>query len=236
MVIAGAGPVGLLIALRLGQANINTLVLERHSSLLPAIRAMVYQPLVLPALQSLGILEKVKEKAFLNREGIFWRDVGGNVLAKLPMEEENIKGDGCAEDDFEGILLLGQERMTRLILEALEEFKSVQVRFGYQACGVDQQDQERPAKVLVRKPKAHASDDDVIVEADQVIAADGANSTIRNALGIPFEGFTWPNMKMIGADIYYDFIGENGYGPLNFIVVSLKIHKEQLDLRELTDE
>ncbi|KAL9621879.1 MAG: hypothetical protein Q9160_003700 [Pyrenula sp. 1 TL-2023] len=179
---------------------------------------MVYQPLVLPALQSLGILEKVKEKAFLNREGIFWRDVNGNVLAKLPMDDTDSNGEKRGGEDFEGILLLGQERMTRLILESLEEWISVHVMFGYQACGVDQQDQERPARVLVRKPKEHSSDDEVIIEAEYVIAADGANSTIRRAIGIPFEGFTWPNMKMIGADIYYDFIGENGYGPLNFIV------------------
>jgi 2-polyprenyl-6-methoxyphenol hydroxylase-like FAD-dependent oxidoreductase len=41
VVIVGGGPVGLLTALRLGQAGIDTLVLEAHDSVLPATRAVV---------------------------------------------------------------------------------------------------------------------------------------------------------------------------------------------------
>jgi cation diffusion facilitator CzcD-associated flavoprotein CzcO len=42
LLVVGAGPVGLLIALRLGQASISTLVLESHHTPLPTARAMVY--------------------------------------------------------------------------------------------------------------------------------------------------------------------------------------------------
>lgn len=39
--IVGGGPVGLLTALRLGQAGVDTLVLEAHDSVLPTTRAVV---------------------------------------------------------------------------------------------------------------------------------------------------------------------------------------------------
>ena len=41
VLIVGAGPVGLLTALRLGQAGIDTLVIEAHNEILPTTRAMV---------------------------------------------------------------------------------------------------------------------------------------------------------------------------------------------------
>lgn len=39
--IVGGGPVGLLVALRLGIAGVDTLVLEAHDSVLPTTRAVV---------------------------------------------------------------------------------------------------------------------------------------------------------------------------------------------------
>jgi 2-polyprenyl-6-methoxyphenol hydroxylase-like FAD-dependent oxidoreductase len=59
VLIVGAGPLGLLIALRLGQASIPTLVLESHHTLLPTTRAMVYMPVIIPVLRKLGILSTV---------------------------------------------------------------------------------------------------------------------------------------------------------------------------------
>ena len=42
VVIVGAGPVGLLTALKLGQRGISTLVVEKHSGILDAARAIAY--------------------------------------------------------------------------------------------------------------------------------------------------------------------------------------------------
>lgn len=42
VVVVGAGPVGLLTALKLGQKGVSTLVLEKHSEILDASRAIAY--------------------------------------------------------------------------------------------------------------------------------------------------------------------------------------------------
>ena len=51
-----------------------------------------------------------------------------------------------------------------------------------------------------------------------VYKTNGANSTVRRLSCIRFEGFTWNEFRMIGADVYYDFAKANGYTLLNFIV------------------
>ena len=83
VLIVGAGPVGLLTALRLGQAGINTTVIEAHETILPTTRAMVYMPVVIPVLKKLGLMHRVAQEGYLNRDGIMWRDLDGNPLAHI---------------------------------------------------------------------------------------------------------------------------------------------------------
>ena len=58
-------------------------------------------PIVIPVLKKLGILEAVKHEAFLNRQGITWRDIEGRPLANLPLTDDT-------SGEFGGVLLLGQ--------------------------------------------------------------------------------------------------------------------------------
>ena len=58
VIIVGAGPVGLLTALKLGQEGIDTLVLERSEGLVQAQKALVCHPIVLDLLETLGVLPK----------------------------------------------------------------------------------------------------------------------------------------------------------------------------------
>jgi 2-polyprenyl-6-methoxyphenol hydroxylase-like FAD-dependent oxidoreductase len=201
--IAGAGPVGLLIALRLGQAGIKTLVLERHHEILHTTRAVAYQPVVLKMLDDLGLRQRIEESAHLNKQGIFWRDVHGKQLGHLPMPED------------EHILLFGQYRMAKLILEEIEKYPCVQVRFGVQYVGCEQNDSNPYVTVMAHET---ASDNDTTFSTDWLIGTDGANSTVRRSLCIPFEGFSYTDFRMVGADVYYDFAAGEYGSVMNFIV------------------
>lgn len=195
---------GLLIALRLGRAGVKTLVVERHDDLLPTTRAMVYQPVVLERLRDLGILYRVEEFAHLNQQGIYWRDINGNELGHLPIPSH------------EHILLLGQWRMNILILDELAKYPSVEVRFSTAYAGCIQEDDH--VKVMAHESSAE-TDDDIMYTADWLVGTDGANSSVRRSLCVPFEGFSFTDFRMIGADVLYDFGNEQYNGSLlNFIV------------------
>jgi 2-polyprenyl-6-methoxyphenol hydroxylase-like FAD-dependent oxidoreductase len=202
--------VGLLVALRLGQQGIKTLVLEAHETLLPTTRAMVYMPVVNRVLRELGILGLVMGHAFLNRDGVAWRDTQGDILAQLPL------GTDSTGDDFEGVLLIGQSRMNALVLQELKKYPSVDVRFGHRCVGIE----DLPTANLVSVMVAHKNvvGGDEVFKGRFVLGTDGANSSVRRMMCIPFEGFTWPDFRMVGVDVNYDFPRENGWTPLNFVV------------------
>lgn len=209
VIIVGAGPVGLLTALRLGQSGVKTLVIEAHHELLQTTRAIVYMPVVLPVLENLGILDTIIKHAYLNREGVKWRDLSGKVLAHLPL-------GGDDPEEFGGVLLIGQWRMNELILQELKNHPSVQVLFGMRCVGLE--DKEDCDHVKVMTHTGSLLDDDAFFHARYVLATDGANSSTRRMMCIPFEGFTFQDFKMIGTDIIYDFAGLEGLSPLNFVV------------------
>ena len=201
---------GLLTALRLGQAGISTLVLEAHHELLPTTRAMVYMPVVIPVLRKLGILEIVQEHAYLNHGGVVWRKVNGEPLAHLPLSSSD-------PSEFGGVLLIGQAKMNALILEEVKKYPNVEVLFGWRCVGIEDLPHHDSVKVMVHQKAAQ--DDDKIFEGDYILATDGANSTVRRMLCIPFEGFTYEEFVMIGCDVIYDFVKENGLqSRLNFVV------------------
>ncbi|ETI24453.1 hypothetical protein G647_03822 [Cladophialophora carrionii CBS 160.54] len=233
VLISGAGPVGLLIALRLGQAGIDTLLVEKHASLQPATRAMVYMPVVIPVLTALGIFDKVREEAFLNTEGITWRDATGRPLGRLrlgmSLPESGHDGDG-GDQLFGGVLLLGQWKMARLILDEITQYPCVEVCFGVECVGIqerqqqEQQQQQHPTEATEAATTTaivtlheRGTGAEIAIEATYVVGADGANSSVRRIMSIPFHGFSYP-WKMIGADVLYDFVAEEGFSPVNFIV------------------
>ncbi|CZR68400.1 uncharacterized protein PAC_18299 [Phialocephala subalpina] len=97
VLIAGAGPVGPLLALRLGQASINTIVLESHKKLLPTIRAMVYMPIVLNTFRKLDIFDTIITQSYPNYSGVSWRDIDGNELFSTLVRALCVKAPSVAQ-------------------------------------------------------------------------------------------------------------------------------------------
>ena len=95
---------------------------------------MVYMPIVLTALRGLWILQKVMDNAFLNHDGVAWRNVQGEMLGQLP-----VGGEGSGE--FDGVLVIGQRKMNSLVLGELEKYPCVQVKFGQRVVGLEDIDQ-----------------------------------------------------------------------------------------------
>jgi len=64
VIISGAGPVGLITALKLAKAGVDVLVLEADDAVSDAPRACIYFGATIAALDSLGLLEDVEKFAF----------------------------------------------------------------------------------------------------------------------------------------------------------------------------
>ncbi len=205
----GAGPVGLLVALRLGQQGIPTLVLESHHKLLPTTRAMVYMPMVNRCLHELGLTDIIQKNAFMNPDGVTWRDMDANRLAQLPL--------GTDESGlFGGTYHIGQARMNELVLQEIRNYPSVEVKFGFRCVGLEDDPSSPTVKLMAHENSLPS--DDTVFECQYVLGTDGNASSVRRMLCIPFEGFSYAEFKLIGVDLLFDFTKELGLTPLNFFV------------------
>lgn len=204
VVVVGAGPVGMLNALGIARQGIPVTVLERHEDIVRAPRAVVYHWATLDGLDRLSILDSAVRAGFLKQDYCFlnWR-TGERVRYGLSSLE------GSVAHPFN--LHLRQDRFVEVMLETIErESLPVDVRWARQVIGV----QNHEDRVVVN---ALCPDGTPERHQDQwVIGADGAGSAVRTLLGLPFEGFTWPE-RFVATDVVYPF-EEEGYDQTTFVV------------------
>ena len=181
VVIAGAGPVGMVGALRLAQAGVPVLVLERGDDLATDSKASTFHPPTLELLEQLGVIDEVLAQG-LKAPVFQQRTREGDVLANLDLTELS------DVTKYPYRIQLEQSKLTRLILPVLRELPGVEIRFGQH---VDRaEDAGDHARIYV-------NGDPEPIEADWLIGCDGANSMVRQGLGFEFDGVTFPERFLV---------------------------------------
>ncbi|KAI9765810.1 MAG: hypothetical protein M1840_007092 [Geoglossum simile] len=207
VVIIGAGPVGLFLGLNLAREGIEVLVLEAEADIVPSPRALMYFPIVLHEFERLGILDEVVNAGYKNQEGLCFRTPAGGsdkVLAKIPPGK-------APKGTIDFGVQLGQHKLTSIIRKHARECSSFSLR--YSARFVDLQEEDDYVNVEASSPDGNRS----FFSARFVVGCDGASSSVRKALQIPFEGFTWEDWRFLAINIRYDFAA-HGYPAANHIL------------------
>jgi 3-(3-hydroxy-phenyl)propionate hydroxylase/6-hydroxy-3-succinoylpyridine 3-monooxygenase len=191
ILIVGAGPSGLLTALGLAQRGVGVTVLEAEPEIPRSPRATVYHAVLLDGLERLGVLADADAAGFRNSR-LTWiaYETGDRVEVDLSPASN---------------LHLGQYELGQIALRHAID-AGVDVRFGTRATGLTPHDD----RVVVAVDGADE------IEAPWVVGADGARSSVRRALGLGFEGTTWPE-RFVATNIRYPF-DERGWGIANFLL------------------
>lgn len=183
VLIAGAGPCGMMMSLLLAKYGVRSRLLERRERLASVPRAHAVNGKTLEIGKSVGLdPARVHDAALPPAIGgmvRFWSTLGGAYFGGLPYERQD---DGVLEIASQKLANISQPRFEALLLElvqgnALITFeRGVQVR-SLEACeeGVCLTVEERTGQLTTRSG-AYA------------VAADGAGSSLRAALGIPMVG------------------------------------------------
>lgn len=177
VLVVGAGPVGLLAALRLRQLGIEVRLIDQQ----PELRAHTF-PVVLHA-QSLRLLQQLGVSAAL-----FWRGRQVRRLAVYTEYERRAVLDLHVPAGLTaGALTLPQDILRRALTNELAR-RGVSVEWDTRLALLQQDartvwgrlTRETPASLLLPASRSEVA----AFEADFVIGADGYESTVRDALGV----------------------------------------------------
>jgi 3-(3-hydroxy-phenyl)propionate hydroxylase len=195
VIVAGAGPVGLLTALVLAKQGVPVLVLEAEAGLTLDLRAGTYHPPSLEMMAPYGITDEMHATAIkVPRWQI--RDRKEGVIVEWDI--------GLIKDltPYPYRLHLEQHRLTPIILAKLRECPAAEVRFSHEVADFTQ----TAEKVTVTAKTPGGTEQ---LESQWLVGADGGRSAVRRCMGVAFDGYTWPE-RFVVASTSYDF-APHGY-------------------------
>lgn len=177
VIVVGAGPAGLLLALMLAKKGIQVQVLDSEKTLDNRPRATHYGNPAMYELARAGVADQIREAGFVP-EGVCWRKLDGTMLAHL---DANVLGD-----DPNRMACLGLNQVSQIIYKNLIAQPSAEVKWQHKVTGLGQDKDQ--AWVDVETPEGKQR-----LEATYVVGCDGANSQIRRSLfgDWEFPGKTW---------------------------------------------
>lgn len=183
--IVGAGPVGLVTALRLADFGIASVLLEAKPELLKqGSKACLIQGDVLEILDKFGCAEPIRD------EGITWTIARTYVRNQVIRSAEYPRSLG-----FGPFVNISQHRIEQLLVEAAEQNPLCDVRWGHEVVAVSQDDDSATVRVQT------AGADDVAAEQDltfgYVVACDGVRSKMRELMNVEWTGYTHKDRFLI---------------------------------------
>ncbi len=190
VLIVGAGPVGLTLALDLGQRGIRCLLIERNETSIQLPKMERCNARTMEIYRRLGVAEKIRD-AGLPREApmdvFLATSLADPAIVHLPYPSvAAAKADIAAHNDGTRLLepyqLISQYTLEPLLRSIVEELPSVTVRFSCELTVFSQDDDSVTAQLCGR------DGGQATVKANFLVGCDGGSSTVRKQLGIVLQG------------------------------------------------
>lgn len=190
VVIAGAGPVGLVCALALARQGVDVTVLEMEDDLILDQRAGSIQPSTVEMLDRLGLADEFIARGLVAPTYHFRDRETGKVVAEFDyavLKEET---------PYPFVLQYEQYKVTRDIY-AKHGDRDFKVLFCRRVTRVEQ-DADR-VTITAEGPNGTET-----FTCSYLIGADGSHSVVRQSQEIAFEGFTYAE-RFVKIATFYDF-------------------------------
>jgi 2-polyprenyl-6-methoxyphenol hydroxylase-like FAD-dependent oxidoreductase len=189
VLIVGAGPVGLTLALDLGQRGVRCVLIERNETSIQLPKMERCNARTMEIYRRLGIAEKVRD-AGLPRSAPM--DVFlATSMADLPLARlacpsvAEAKAEIAAHNDgrpLEPYQLISQYTLEPLLRSIVETHPNVTVRFGCELTSFTEERDSVTAHVRT------SNGPDETIRTSYLVGCDGGSSTVRKQLGIQLQG------------------------------------------------
>ncbi|HEY3607843.1 MAG TPA: FAD-dependent monooxygenase [Pseudonocardiaceae bacterium] len=173
VLIVGGGPVGLTARALLERWGVRTLLVEKYRKLSPFPRSRLVNVRTMEIYRQLGLATRIRDRAFAREFGrVRFRDT---LLAPDFATEGMIGINAPIPESPETGVLTSQDRLEPTLLAAAD----TDLRFGVELIDLTEETDSVVALLVDRE-----SGEETRVRARYLLAADGANSTVRQRLGI----------------------------------------------------
>jgi 3-(3-hydroxy-phenyl)propionate hydroxylase len=190
VLIAGGGPVGSTAALLLARAGVPVTLIERERGMVLDYRASTFHPPTLDLLEDSGISAALLAMGLI-APTVQIRDRRAGKIAEFDLA--TLRND--TRHPYR--LQCEQFKLVDWLYGALAKIPGVEILFEHEVTGVVETADE------VRVEAMHAGARTALT-GDVLIGCDGGRSTVRKALDIAFDGFTYPEHFLV-AGTRFDF-------------------------------
>lgn len=207
VVIAGAGPTGMLAALDLAKRGIGSIILSKEETVSIGSRAICFAK---RTLEIGGRIAPEVGKRWVDK-GVIW-NVGKVFHKSKKVYEFNLLPE--AGHKIPAFINLQQYYFEEYILDEIHKNPLIEIRWHNTVTNVSQ-DHEK-VTVDIKTP-----DGPYTIEADYLLGCDGVHSTVRNSLGLPYEGETFEENFLIA-----DIVMKNEFPPERWFWFDPPFNKE----------
>lgn len=201
VLIVGAGPTGLTLACELLRRGVRCRIFDQTAAPPPTSRALAVHSRTAELFDRMGIADRVvAEGTHVEGIEVYERD---RLLVRIgaPQTGERL------HTRYPAIISISQAAVERILAERMAELGGP-VERPRQVTGFRQEGELVTATV---RPAGEESGSEETITAGWLIGCDGAHSTTRHALGIPFEGDTYPEVFGL-ADVELDWDRPHDHG------------------------
>ncbi|QRM30193.1 FAD-dependent oxidoreductase [Microvirga sp. VF16] len=184
VIVVGAGPVGLCTAIDLAQRGMPVVLLDDADRIGEGSRGICYAKRTLEILDRLGVAETCLEKGVTWKLGkVFQRDDQLYAFDLLPE----------AGHKMPAFINLQQYYLEHALVERAAELPNLDIRWRNKVNGLKRRNDG--VTLTIETPEGSYD-----LDADWVVAADGARSAVRGMLGLDFQGEVFEDRFLI-ADV-----------------------------------
>jgi 2-polyprenyl-6-methoxyphenol hydroxylase-like FAD-dependent oxidoreductase len=192
VLIVGAGPTGLALALQLIRYGIDFLIIDQRDGITPYSKAIGVQARTLEIYQQIDLADRLVDQGLIAK-GVRLLE-GGEAKAEVPLSE---LGEG--KSPFPYLLIVEQSKHEHLLYDFIRaqghhvRWETTLSDFSQDGAGI--------TGTLI-----NAGGEKQMVQAQYLVACDGAKSSVRHGLGLTFQGSTLERLFYVAdVQLKWDF-------------------------------
>ncbi|KAF7356663.1 FAD-binding-3 domain-containing protein [Mycena venus] len=197
ILIVGAGPSGLVMALALLRNGVPVRLIDKDPISHLGQRGAGIMPRSLELFNALGVSDEILRRAIPAPQAVVYQMPGGvQVLSKFDMWPA---AEPTPQRPFPNVVMLGQDHLEQILRTELQKL-GCETEWGTTLLSFEQLEGADCVRTCISRPHG----DDHVTETitfDYVVGTDGARGMIRKSLGLTFLGETSNADRLVVGDV-----------------------------------